>query len=167
MPDREAVLKRMEQMETEAESGGYFLNPDKEFVYNIIDGLLANEARYGFSACPCRFVHGPAEANKDIICPCVYRDDDIDEYGACFCALYVSPEYKDNPPSVQVPDRRPPGGQPQNAPSAGKPASGKTLAYPIYRCTVCGYLCARNNPPAVCPVCKAKKDRFELFISNE
>jgi ferredoxin-thioredoxin reductase catalytic chain len=29
---------------------------------------------------------------------------------------------------------------------------------------VCGYLCARNEPPEICPVCKAKKDRFERFI---
>ena len=33
----------------------------------------------------------------------------------------------------------------------------------MYRCVVCGYLCAREEPPAVCPICKAKKDRFEEF----
>ena len=39
------------------------------------------------------------------------------------------------------------------------PAGGKT----VWRCIVCGYLCAREKPPAVCPICKAKADRFEEF----
>jgi rubrerythrin len=26
-----------------------------------------------------------------------------------------------------------------------------------------GYLCARENPPEICPICKVKKDRFEKF----
>jgi rubrerythrin len=34
---------------------------------------------------------------------------------------------------------------------------------PVWRCRVCGYLCARDEPPGVCPICKAKKDRFERF----
>ena len=29
---------------------------------------------------------------------------------------------------------------------------------------VCGYLCARNNPPETCPICKAKRERFAKFI---
>jgi rubrerythrin len=38
------------------------------------------------------------------------------------------------------------------------------LPYPVWRCRVCGYLCARDEPPAVCPVCKAQKERFERFF---
>jgi ferredoxin-thioredoxin reductase catalytic chain len=29
---------------------------------------------------------------------------------------------------------------------------------------VCGYLCAREEPPGTCPICKAEKDRFERFM---
>ncbi len=39
-----------------------------------------------------------------------------------------------------------------------------TLPLPVWRCRVCGYLCARDGPPEVCPICKAKKERFERFI---
>lgn len=39
-----------------------------------------------------------------------------------------------------------------------------SLKYPIYRCKVCGYLCARENPPELCPICKADKDRFERIL---
>lgn len=35
--------------------------------------------------------------------------------------------------------------------------------YPVWRCKVCGYLCARDNPPELCPICKATKERFERF----
>ncbi len=34
---------------------------------------------------------------------------------------------------------------------------------PVWRCKVCGYLCARPDPPLKCPICKADKDRFERF----
>jgi hypothetical protein len=30
---------------------------------------------------------------------------------------------------------------------------------------VCGYLCARPHPPAVCPICKVRRERFEPFPS--
>ena len=33
----------------------------------------------------------------------------------------------------------------------------------VWRCRVCGYLCARKNPPETCPICKVGKDRFETF----
>ena len=34
---------------------------------------------------------------------------------------------------------------------------------PVWRCKVCGYLCARERPPLKCPICKADRDRFERF----
>jgi ferredoxin-thioredoxin reductase catalytic chain len=48
------------------------------------------------------------------------------------------------------------------------PASGTVnilkLPLPVWRCKVCGYLCARESPPELCPICKAKKERFEKFL---
>jgi ferredoxin-thioredoxin reductase catalytic chain len=38
------------------------------------------------------------------------------------------------------------------------------LLLPVWRCRVCGYLCARDEPPELCPICKAKKERFERFM---
>ena len=34
---------------------------------------------------------------------------------------------------------------------------------PVWRCTVCGYLCARPDPPRKRPICHVDKDRFERF----
>ena len=38
------------------------------------------------------------------------------------------------------------------------------LTYPVWRCKVCGYVCARDEPPDLCPICKASKERFERFM---
>jgi len=48
------------------------------------------------------------EKDKDIVCPCVYAKPDIEEYGACYCWLYVSEDWNaGDVPHVQVPERRP------------------------------------------------------------
>ena len=150
--------------------GGYRLNPDAEFVRNLIRGLLKNEQRCGYQACPCRLASGKKEEDLDIVCPCDYRDVDIDEHGACYCALYVDEAIAGGSRKVApVPERRPPRSERGRKTAEGHaPAAGLSpvfpLPFPVWRCKVCGYLCAREQPPGICPVCKAKKDRFERFI---
>ncbi len=159
----ERVQKRLEALKKDAAAGGYKLNSDESFVADLAEGLVVNNDRYGQEICPCRLVEGPPEENLDIVCPCVYRDDDLADYGACFCALYVT----DGVPTKQVPERRPPSKERKAAEAAKQKSSGvpaAALKYPVYRCTVCGYLCANTNPPRVCPVCKAKAERFERFM---
>ena len=159
----ERVQRRLEALKKDAAAGGYKLNPDEGFVADLAEGLVVNNERYGLEICPCRFVEGTPEENMDIVCPCVYRDDDLADYGACFCALYVT----DGEPTKQVPERRPPRAQRMAAEVDRQQTTGITtieLKYPVYRCTVCGYLCANTNPPRVCPICKAKAERFERFM---
>jgi ferredoxin-thioredoxin reductase catalytic subunit len=91
-----------------AESQGIQLNKDKEYVMEILRGLLVNESRYGYRSCPCRLAAGVKEQDADIICPCVYRNPDIREYGSCYCRLYVSREWNEEKIAhVRVPERRP------------------------------------------------------------
>ena len=155
----------MEKLRADASAGSYTLNPDDEFVESLVAGLIENNDRYGIESCPCRLFAGTAEDNTDIICPCVYRDDDLAEHGACFCALYVGPETVSSS-QKQVPERRPSLSDRQR--KQEKPASSgdviASLPYSVYRCSVCGYLCAHNNPPHTCPICKAGKERFERFM---
>jgi ferredoxin-thioredoxin reductase catalytic chain len=164
-PTPEQVTALYEKLKREAEAGGYHLNPDVAFTRQLIEGLLVNEARYGYPSCPCRIASGVKEEDLDIICPCDYRDPDLDEYGVCYCALYVSQAVlKGEQPVRSIPERRPPPEERkkrQAQPAAGIPSA---LPYPVWRCKVCGYLCARDGPPEVCPICKAKKDRFERFL---
>jgi len=90
-----------------AESQGIQLNKDKGYVLEIMEGLLKNESRYGYRSCPCRLATGIKEKDSDIICPCIYRDPDIKEYGSCYCRLYVSKEWNEEKiKHVRVPERR-------------------------------------------------------------
>jgi ferredoxin-thioredoxin reductase catalytic subunit len=77
----ESLFTRLDQ---EAESGGYHLNPNREFTLGLIEGMMVNERRYGYWACPCRLASGVKKEDLDIICPCDYRDPDIAEYGTCY-----------------------------------------------------------------------------------
>ncbi len=153
-----------EKLKKEAESSGYHLNPDIEFIKELVKGLITNDKRYGYWACPCRLASGKKSEDLDIICPCDYRDADLNEYGMCYCALYVSKDILDRKKEIKpIPERRPPLEKRKETKSSTR---GLTkLSKPVYRCKVCGYLCARENPPEICPICKAKKDRFEKFIS--
>ena len=87
---------------------GLILNKDWETVKPLLLGLLSNGERYGYRSCPCRFAIGNLEKDKDIVCPCVYAKPDIEEYGACYCWLYVSDDWNAGKvPHVQIPERRP------------------------------------------------------------
>ncbi|MFA4906185.1 MAG: ferredoxin-thioredoxin reductase catalytic domain-containing protein [Candidatus Margulisiibacteriota bacterium] len=154
------IDKLYDRLNREAESGGYHLNPDVEFTKGLVRGLLTNEGRYGYWACPCRRASGIKAEDLDIICPCDYRDPDLLEFNACYCALYVSDKVlKGQATLSQIPERRPP--------KEDRRAVAETvsrLSLPVWRCKVCGYLCAREHPPEICPICKARQDRFEKFM---
>jgi ferredoxin-thioredoxin reductase catalytic chain len=91
------------------EPKGYFFNKDKEKVLELLEGLLINKERYGYMCCPCRIATEDREKDKDIICPCVYREPDVKEFGSCYCNLYVSKEWNEGKiPHEYVPERRPP-----------------------------------------------------------
>lgn len=161
----EKIDKLYEQLDREARAGGYHLNQDLPFTKELVEGLLVNAMRYGYRACPCRLAEGVKEEDLDIICPCDYRDADIGEYAACYCGLYVSQAVVDGKKGVKsIPERRP---IDRAQRPAQKSSAMTTLPYPVWRCRVCGYLCARNEPPEICPICKAKQDRFEKFIESE
>jgi ferredoxin-thioredoxin reductase catalytic subunit len=158
------IDKLYERLSREADAAGYHLNPDVEFTKALIKSLIINEGRYGYRACPCRLASGKKNEDLDIICPCDYRDPDLDEFDACYCALYVSDSVrKGEKKTGSIPERRLPRAERiREAPKEGAKPTG--LSVPVWRCQVCGYLCAREEPPEVCPICKAKKDRFARFM---
>jgi ferredoxin-thioredoxin reductase catalytic subunit len=164
--DEQEIDRVYTVLKNEAEGGGYFLNPDVDFTKNLVRGLLKNERRYGYRACPCRLASGKKDEDLDIICPCIYRNPDLNDFRACYCALYVSETVvQGRKLTGPVPERRP-SRSARLTLNAGKIllATLSSLALPVWRCTVCGYLCAREQPPEICPICKAKKERFQRFI---
>ncbi len=106
MMDARELYERMKKVQ---EAKGYYFNKDKEKTFELLEALLVNKERYGYMGCPCRLVSGDRNADRDIICPCEYSVPDIDEYGSCYCNLYVSKEWNDGQmPRDYVPERRPP-----------------------------------------------------------
>lgn len=147
-------------LDRDAEGASYHLNPDPEFLNGLVEGLLVNEARYGTRACPCRLASGDVDLDRDIVCPCDYRDADLLDWGSCYCGLYVSDDVRRGARALaRVPERRPPLRERQIQRTTALHAG----VIPVWRCRVCGYLCARERPPSVCPICKATSDRFEVF----
>ena len=172
MVTKEEIRKNMQK---DAHNYGYYLCPDADLLDNLIDGLVTNEQRYGYGSCPCRIGCGNKTYDSDIICPCEYRDADVDEFGMCYCGLFVNKAINDNPKLMApIPERRPI--EVQDAAMAAatqfkkdtlkpksEPQQKKVKQPPVWRCTVCGYLCARETPPPICPICKAKAERFEHY----
>jgi ferredoxin-thioredoxin reductase catalytic subunit len=152
-------------LKNEAESGGYFLNPDAGFTKNLVRGLLKNEQRYG-TGLSCRLASGKKEDDLDIICPCDYRDPDLNDFGACYCALYVNEAIAGGKKqTLPVPERRPPRSERSKKRTVQTVSTVPfpSLSFPVWRCKVCGYLCAREEPPEI-SICKVRKERFERFI---
>ena len=96
------ILKKVQ------EPKGYFFNNDRARVFDLLEALLLNKSRYGYMCCPCRLASGDKEKDRDIICPCVYRVADVEEFGSCYCNLYVSSEWNEGKiPERYIPERRP------------------------------------------------------------
>lgn len=160
----DALIEELfQRLDKEAKESGYNLNPDVGFTKELVRSLLINENRYGYWACPCRLASGIKAKDLDIICPCDYRDPDLNQFGSCFCALYVSNEVVSGKKKVgPIPERRPTEKERETMKEENVVAKPGKL--PVWCCKVCGYLCAREEPPEVCPICKAKKERFERFM---
>ncbi len=167
------TLEKVQQRaESDAKTYGYNLNPDQKFLQDLLEGLKANEERYGYPSCPCRFASGKLEIDRDIICPCDYRDPDVAECGACYCGLYVRKDvYEGKTPVPVVPERRPIEKQTRSY-TRDATVEKKTgeqvqilkdvsrIKKKLWYCRQCGYVVFREDPPYICPICKAKREMF-------
>jgi ferredoxin-thioredoxin reductase catalytic chain len=105
----EELERLYETLRRVQEPKGYYFNMDRERTFDLLSGLMINKDRYGYMGCPCRLLSGSREKDKDIICPCIYRVPDVEEYGSCYCNLYVSKDWNEGKiPKTYVPERRPP-----------------------------------------------------------
>jgi ferredoxin-thioredoxin reductase catalytic chain len=157
--------KVRQRAELDARARGYRLNPDPAFLKSLLEGLLTNEERYGYPSCPCRIATGDFDLDWDIVCPCNYRDPDVEEHGTCYCCLYMDEKTHESGETRPIPERRPAERAmkaygPETAPAEGAerspPKTGRRLMY----CKQCGYVVFREEPPYVCPICRAKREMF-------
>lgn len=100
--------KLYDQLKNFQESKGFYFNPDKQITLAILQELLNIKDKYGYMACPCRLSSGNREKDSDIYCPCDYRAADVQEYGRCYCGLYVDKEtFEGKRLLTVIPERRP------------------------------------------------------------
>ena len=179
----EFVRKRAE---ADAKTYGYFLTPQPDLLQMFLEGLKTNEERYGYPSCPCRLATGNLDLDRDIICPCDYRDPDVAEFGSCYCRLYVNKTVSESQNLPEVPERRP---AEKMARAYGMPSTQQKPAVPqtqgapekpqaqtsvleakvkkkLWYCKQCGYVVYREDPPYVCPICKAKREMFAEIDSK-
>ncbi len=162
--------------EADAKTYGYYLTPQADLLQMFLEGLKTNEERYGYPVCPCRLGTGKLDLDRDIICPCDYRDPDVAQYGACYCRLYVNKAVYESQNLPEVPERRPiekqaraygtpitkPAEVTQEKATASMQAQPKSaeVKKKLWYCKQCGYVVYREDPPYVCPICKAKREIF-------
>jgi len=167
--------------EADARTNGCYLNPDAQFLNDLFEGLKQNEERYGYPSCPCRLASGKFEVDRDIVCACDYRDPDVKEFGCCYCALYVTKDVFEGKTTIgPIPERRPkekldrahgtsmermevapPSTISEETKTAGSVAKEPSqIKLKIWYCRQCGYVCFREDPPYICPICKAKREMF-------
>ena len=179
----QSVIAR-QRAESDARTNGCYLNPDKDFLDDLFQGIVKNEERYGYPLCPCRLATGKLDFDADVICPCIYRDIDVLEYGCCYCALYVRKDVYEGKTTIgPISERRPRELQIRAYGTAGQTAkpspvsigtlsekpremASENLAQPTevnrkaWYCRQCGYVSYREIPPYICPICKAKQEMF-------
>jgi ferredoxin-thioredoxin reductase catalytic chain len=136
---------------------------------DLLEGLKINEERFGYPVCPCRPGTGIYDQDRDIICPCDYRDPDVIDYGACYCSLYVDKKMFDAGKSSPIPERRPVEKSfPELATKQVEEKSSDSTAMEkkLWYCKQCGYTVFREEPPYICPICRAKKEFFAEIVIN-
>ena len=84
----ELKQKMYEWTEKYANKAGYKLNPDKEALDYVLDGLAIKIEKFGRRYCPCRIVTGIEKEDQKIVCPCVYHKEEVEKYGNCHCELF-------------------------------------------------------------------------------
>lgn len=84
----EQIQNLIKEYETYAKEKGFRLNPDKKVVENIVRMLLKKEKELGKRYCPCRRLSGDKKKDKEIICPCVFHQEEIKTKGHCHCLLF-------------------------------------------------------------------------------
>ena len=149
-----------QRAEADARTYGYHLNPDPKFLQSLLEGLKQNEERYSYPSCPCRLASGKFDYDRDIICPCDYRDPDVQQFGACYCGLYVRKDIYEGKAELQpVPERRPVEKQAKAYGTGASPAAAATSEVEakespeakkkLWYCKQCGYVVYRDEPPYV------------------
>jgi ferredoxin-thioredoxin reductase catalytic chain len=68
----------------------WILNPDIRQLEIVIRDLVRNEARFGARYCLCRIRRNDPAKDLNIVCPCIFHEEEIAEEGHCYCNLFYA-----------------------------------------------------------------------------
>ncbi len=84
--DKEVFLEAIENF---TEKNEFQVNPDKEKVNMLLEGIFNNEKNHDLKYCPCRLITKDFEEDLKIVCPCNFLiHDTYKEKGECWCGLF-------------------------------------------------------------------------------
>jgi len=95
IPDTETGFSKekfLEAIETFTEKNEFRVNPDREKVMLLLDGVFNNEQNHSLKYCPCRLITKDFVEDLKLVCPCnfqiheTYKDK---EDGECWCGLFI------------------------------------------------------------------------------
>ena len=87
MEKEELIKKILEDSKLHAGKNGFKLNPDKNIVNLLVEGIAENEKNLGIRLCSCRIFAG--DTKEDSICPCKWHKEEIKTKGRCHCGLFI------------------------------------------------------------------------------
>jgi ferredoxin-thioredoxin reductase catalytic chain len=91
--DEAHITKNFQRLVRLAEKKGYLLNPNKDWVDQVIRLMTNNYDVYGKYYCPCK-QHFPVDIESDVVCPCPALDSEVDEDGFCHCRLFYRKDFE-------------------------------------------------------------------------
>ena len=84
--DKEVFLEAIENF---TEKNEFQVNPDKEKVNMLLEGIFNNEKNHDLKYCPCRLITKDFEEDLKLVCPCNFLiHDTYKEKGECWCGLF-------------------------------------------------------------------------------
>lgn len=84
--DKEVFLEAIENF---TEKNEFQVNPDKEKVNMLLEGIFNNEKNHDLKYCPCRLITKDFEEDLKLVCPCNFPiHDTYKEKGECWCGLF-------------------------------------------------------------------------------
>jgi ferredoxin-thioredoxin reductase catalytic chain len=68
----------------------FILNPNKEIVERLAQGVLINEKNKLLKFCPCRITTKNKEQDMKLVCPCNFKSQKTwIEKQECWCSLFI------------------------------------------------------------------------------
>ena len=85
--DKEKIKSCWEEF---CQKNDFKLSPDLQIIDNVAIGICLNEKDYGLKLCPCRLRDGSRNRDKELICPCNFKSQNMwKKESRCWCGLFV------------------------------------------------------------------------------